>query len=283
MKIYELISSLFTEELSLNDQKEENEMVPVTYKRKSFVLFSNIEELSPQFREAAGYNLQEELELPRLSQTAPDRLEDVNPVENNVRNQPHQLTFRSTSLSKIQLPSIGSLGTTPPSNDIPEENEIELLEDGSDEKVDNGEKIYIAEQLSENSSSLESSPKETALEPEQDVSISDLIEKEDEIRQRQSNSNEDVENVFSNNNEMVRSTLTANNNVNASMDREELPFIEEPVITDEFSSSISSLYDTSYEGHETLFKAITAARNPFTIINYDEIQKLADTVRFSLK
>lgn len=264
LQVYELFSVIFSQELALKEQRKENkEMIPVAQRRKSFIAFSNIEELSPEFQEAAGFS-REVSAAHRSSLAVPDQSERK-PSQESLELGPVQLTLRPSTIGKPQLPSIGSLrsldatSSNHPSNNtsmdqVPTESsqsiEIEL------ERPETGEKIYVPEEMGSAGEfePLETIPKEEAAPPaEEETFIADLVKREEEMEQQESGgSSSDLSDGDKN-----------------------IPSVVAP---EPMTTSVTTSISNTYQGNQELLNVINSIYNPFSDVDYKALQGLADKV-----
>ena len=266
MQVYELFSVIFSQELALKEQRKENkEMIPVAQRRKSFVAFSNIEELSPEFQEAAGFS-REVSAAHRSSLAVPDQSERK-PSQESLELGPVQLTLRPSTIGKPQLPSIGSLGSLDattsnhPSNNTSVEHvptdssqsiEIEL------ERPETGEKIYVPDDVGNNNASefepLETTPKDEAVPPaEEEIFIAELVKREEELDQHDN----------------------GGSSSELSDGGKEVPTETAPV---PMITSATTSFSNTYQGNQELLNVINSIYNPFSDVDYRALQGLADKV-----
>jgi hypothetical protein len=264
MRVYELFSIIFTQELALKEQKkEQKEMVPAAQRRKSFVAFPNIQELTPEFQEAAGFSLAAH----GSSMVVPGQIDEF-PSQESSDPVPQQLTLRTDMIGKTQLPSIGSLGALNPSqsfsrtsmDDIssqtPPSNDIEI------ERPETGEKIYVQDEANNDNqfAPLETNMSEEAAPPaEEEEFIANLVRKEEDLHEQ-----EDGDEIGD----------------SSGGESEKIPeIVTEEVATETIESlSANTKFSNTYQSNQNLLNLINSVYNPFSDFDYRKIQALADKV-----
>lgn len=265
MKIYDLLAVIFGQEMLIREaHTAEDEMVPTTQKRLSFVNFDNIEQFSPEFKQAVGYS---NSPSSRASLAVDDALRpfgrsshsslsgrksatsnsSVNKVKEE-NEEEEEIPEGPSSMGRRQLPSIGSLATTPKAE--PVLVPLDPLE------TETGERIYTPPAKIEIDSGIED--KVTIKEPEEQekVSIQELMEKEKLL---QNDDEDDTSQVNNGSQEFIREKI-------------------DPEMADPLANFSISGLENSYRGAEVVLSKINEVYNPFSSVDYKKIEVLADQV-----